>query len=57
MLIYIMNFQFKMNIKPVNTSVNTPVKTDKQIPTPTIRRWSMIDRVHKAKAGCGSCGR
>ncbi len=52
-----MNFQFKMNIKPVNTSVNTPVKTDKQIPTPTIRRWSMIDRVHKAKAGCGSCGR
>ena len=48
-----MNFQFKMNIKPAQT----PVKTDKPIPTPTIRRWSMIDRIHKAKAGCGSCGR
>ena len=49
-----MNFRFKMNIKPVQT----PVKTDdKPIITPIIRKWSMIDRVHTAKAGCGSCGR
>ncbi len=55
MLRYIMNFQFKMNVKPLAPTV---IKTDdKPIITPTIRRWSMIDRVHKAKAGCGSCGR
>ncbi len=55
-----MNFQFKMNVKTtqVKAAQVTQVNTAQVTPTKLkINKWSMIDRVHKAKSGCGSCGR
>ena len=50
-----MNFRFKMNVMP---QTQNPIKTPiPEVRKQEVRKWSMIDRVHAAKTGCGSCGR
>ena len=53
-----MNFRFKMNVTPqTQNPIKTHAKEMVEVRKLEVRKWSMIDRVHTAKTGCGSCGR